>query len=424
MAVTSVAAANGTPAQDAAGLAIRTRDLRKTYKSSRGDVPAVRGLDLSVASGQFFGLLGPNGAGKSTTIGMLTTLVLPTGGQAWVAGMDVVADPVGVKRRIGVVTQNNTLDMQLYLRISPELYLKRLLVGGMERVFELSRNFRNEGISPRHNPEFTMLEVYEAFGSWETMAELVESMICHVAQTVFGTLRIKHPSGREINLEGDSSKPLGERWCRIPMAELVEDRTGYRFIKEKIPAAVAKYAIMFWADQYLLQSQRAQLPVTWETADQAWDKFEFASGYNSYISKFESLSPAEQLVDIYERLEPRLIDPTFVTRVPGSIIPLARRCRDDDFFADVYELAINGVEISPGYTELNDPDVQAKHFSHQVGDKEEQHKVDTDFLNALTYGMPPAGGLGMGIDRVLMMLTGAESIRDVILFPLMKPQDK
>jgi lysyl-tRNA synthetase class 2 len=126
---------------------------------------------------------------------------------------------------------------------------------------------------------------------------------------------------------------------------------------------------------------------------------------------------------VYEKMiEPTLIDPTFVTHVPSVIIPLAKPNTDDPFFADVYELAINGVEISPGYTELNDPDVQQRQFAHQVGDKEEQQKVDEDFLNALRYGMPPAGGMGLGVDRLLMMLTGAESIRDVILFPLMKPQ--
>jgi lysyl-tRNA synthetase class 2 len=140
--------------------------------------------------------------------------------------------------------------------------------------------------------------------------------------------------------------------------------------------------------------------------------------------RLSQISPAEQLFQVYEKMiEHTLIDPCFVTHIPSVIIPLARENKDDPFFADVYELAINGVEISPGYTELNDPDVQAKHFAHQVGNKDEQQKVDDDFLNALRYGMPPAGGLGMGIDRLVMMLTGAESIRDVILFPLMKPRE-
>jgi lysyl-tRNA synthetase class 2 len=138
------------------------------------------------------------------------------------------------------------------------------------------------------------------------------------------------------------------------------------------------------------------------------------------MRRLEAMSPAEQLQEVYEKLvEPTLIDPTFVTHVPSVIIPLARENRDDPYFADVFELAINGVEIAPGYSELNDPEIQAKHFAHQVG--EEKQKVDEDFLTALKYGMPPAGGLGMGVDRLMMMLSGAESVRDVILFPLMKP---
>jgi lysyl-tRNA synthetase class 2 len=287
------------------------------------------------------------------------------------------------------VTHHNALDIDLYMRIAPELFLKRLLVGGFPKIFELNRNFRNEGISPRHNPEFTMLEAYEAYGSWETMAELVESMVCHVAQSVFGTLRIKHPSGREINLEGDASKPPGQRWRRVKLIELVEEKTGWRF--DKRPLQQAKPDLLEHSE---LRSVRGKLV---------------------------ELSPAEQLKEVYEKLvEHTLIDPCYTTNFPAVIIPLARENREDPFFCDVYELAINGVEISPGYSELNDPEVQATHFAHQVGDKEEMHKTDDDFLNALKYGMPPAGGMGLGIDRLFMMLTGAESIRDVILFPLMK----
>lgn len=269
-------------------------------------------------------------------------------------------------------THHNALDMPLFLRIAPELYLKRLLVGGFSKVFEINRNFRNEGISPRHNPEFTMLEAYEAYGSWETMAELVEEMICSVARKVIGSLVIEHKNEagevvKTIDLRGDESKPIGQRWPRRQMVELVADA---------------------------LQMSTSTV----------------------------RLMTAEQIVKAYEDVvEPNLINPTFVTRVPGVIIPLARRCRDDDYFADVYELAINGQEISPGYTELNDPDVQAEHFRHQVGDREEQQQVDEDFLTALKYGMPPAGGFGLGVDRLVMMLTGAASIRDVILFPLLRP---
>lgn len=283
------------------------------------------------------------------------------------------------------ITKHNALDMTLYLRIAPELYLKRLLVGGFGKVFEINRNFRNEGISPRHNPEFTMLEAYDAYGNWETMAELVEGMICHVAQTVFGSLVIHHggTEGTEKTID------LSQRpWPRKPMAELVAEKTGWQFNKQPISP----------------------------------DELQRIRAANPGKDLKQHSDPAEQLTELYEKLvEPTLNNPCFVTRVPGVIVPLARRCKDDDYFADVYELAINGQEISPGYTELNDPDVQAEHFRHQVGDREEQQKVDEDFLTALKYGMPPAGGIGLGIDRLVAMLTGAASLRDVILFPLMRP---
>ena len=304
------------------------------------------------------------------------------------------------------VTHHNALDIELYMRIAPELFLKRLLVGGFRKVFEINRNFRNEGISPRHNPEFTMLEAYEAFGSWETMADLVEEMITHVAQTVFGTLTIEHPNGKKINL----ARP----WRRVRMVELVEERTSWRFDKRplqdisdtlfEIPAAMYRDRLA-GGDKSLL-----------------WNP-EISAKVDAFRDHLARITPAEQLTEVYEKLiEPTLIDPTYVTHVPSVIIPLARKNAADPFFADVYELAINGQEISPGYSELNDPDVQAANFAHQVG--EDQQKTDDDFLNALRHGMPPAGGMGLGIDRLVMMLTGAESIRDVILFPLLNPQDK
>lgn len=284
------------------------------------------------------------------------------------------------------ITHHNALDMKLYLRIAPELFLKRLLVGGFSKVFEINRNFRNEGISPRHNPEFTMLEAYEAYGSWETMADLVEEMITTVAYNVFGTLDIEH---RNASGEIIRTIHLARPWRRITMVDLVHERTGWRFDKQPLTQAQIE---------------------------------EFRQKYPGKDLKLNG-SPAEQLVEIYEKLvEQTLIDPCFVTHVPSVIIPLAKENKSDPFFADVYELAINGQEISPGYTELNDPDTQRKHFEHQVGDREEQQQVDEDFLMALKYGMPPAGGMGLGIDRLVMMLTGAESIRDVILFPLMRPE--
>jgi lysyl-tRNA synthetase class 2 len=315
------------------------------------------------------------------------------------------------------VTHHRALDIPLYLRIAPELYLKRLLVGGFTKVFELNRNFRNEGISPRHNPEFTMLEAYEAFGSWETMADLVEGMICHLAQTLFGGLKIVHLQDAETRREINLQRP----WRRVRMADLVEERTGWKF----------DHRSMREADGDLFETLTDEGP---ELTEESFDgpASQRVSRLISMlppgsrrinIQPLWSYSPAEQLTWMYERfIEPTLVDPTFVTHVPSVIIPLARKNKDDPFFADVYELAINGQEISPGYSELNDPDVQAANFAHQVGDAEEQQKPDEDFLTALKYGMPPAGGMGLGIDRLVMMLTGAESIRDVILFPLMRPE--
>ena len=319
-------------------------------------------------------------------------------------------------------THHNALDMPLYLRIAPELYLKRLLVGGMPKVFEINRNFRNEGVSPRHNPEFTMLEAYEAFGNWETMAELVEDMVCTVAQRVFGTLKLEHKDAdgnvrRTINL----ARP----WRRVSMAELVAEYTeerGSRWDFDKQPLPFEQFRVLFKEpldhEPGSMGDLKKRNPEQYEIEREQQDQ-------NAYNHVFGGNEPAEHLVTVYEKLiEHTLVDPTFVTRVPGVVIPLAKRCKDDDYFADVYELAINGVEISPGYSELNDPDIQEKQFRGQVGDREEQQQVDEDFLEALRVGMPPAGGMGLGIDRLIMMLTGAESIRDVILFPLMRPREQ
>jgi lysyl-tRNA synthetase class 2 len=349
------------------------------------------------------------------------------------------------------VTHHNALGMKLFMRIAPELYLKRLLVGGFSKVFEINRNFRNEGISPRHNPEFTMLEAYWAYASWEKMADLVEEMITSVAQSVIGTLQIPRAvSGEEktdavgaaVESTGDHMKQMNvpvvpptlpaepapaqaiinlqRPWRRATMAQLVEEATGWKFDKQSLanhPHALTKALTAYDADGVSANARRAA------GLELFGEELRAAERLANFEKHLLSLSPAEQLVELYEKLvEPNLIDPCFVTRVPGVIIPLAKRCKDDDYFADVYELAINGQEISPGYTELNDPDVQAEHFRHQVGDREEQQAVDEDFLTALKYGMPPAGGIGLGIDRLVMLLTGSPSIRDVILFPLMRSQ--
>ncbi len=278
-------------------------------------------------------------------------------------------------------THHNALDLPLYMRIAPELYLKRLLVGGFPKIFELNRNFRNEGISRRHNPEFTMLELYQAGGSFETMAELVESLVCLLAEKYCGGLVIEHK-----NAEGEVTRTINLQrpWKRAAYKDLIRgiDPQWFDHTPER-------------------RKERArELGV------------EISPAMEDY----------EVTQHIFEKLiEEKTFDPLFVTHVPKELVPLAKQNVEDPSVVDVYELVINGQEISPGYSELNDPLVQRERLEHQAG--EETQKVDEDFLLALEYGMPSAGGLGLGIDRLIMMLTGAESIRDVILFPHMRPRE-
>jgi len=275
-------------------------------------------------------------------------------------------------------TSYEALHAQMFMRIAPELYLKRLLVGGFEKIYELNRNFRNEGMSRKHNPEFTMIEIYQAFGDCRTMMDLVEGLVTTVAQNVFGTLKIDHGNGKIIDL----TPP----WRRVSYNDLVKEKAG--------------------ADWFDVTPQ---------------ERAERAKGMGLHVDpKFLDF---EVTHEVYEKLiESTLIQPTFVTRLPAVLVPLAKACADDGNFVDVFELEINGQEISPGYSELNDPIEQRRRFVEQAkraGPKE--GAIDEDFLTALEYGMPPAGGMGIGIDRLVMLLTASESIRDVILFPHLKP---
>lgn len=276
-------------------------------------------------------------------------------------------------------TYHKALGMELFLRIAPELFLKRLLVGGFDKVFELNRNFRNEGISRRHNPEFTMLEAYWAYADFEQMADLVEEMVCHLAEKFCGGLRIDH-----LDAEGNVTKTidLSRPWKRAPYHDLVREAAG--------------------DDWFELTPE---------------ERREKCGELGVEISR--DMEDYEVSQQVFEKLvEEKCIDPVYVTHVPKELVPLAKQNADNDAVVDVYELIINGAEISPGYSELNDPDIQRARLEEQAG--EEIQKVDEDFLLALEYGMPPAGGIGIGIDRLIMMLTGAESIRDVVLFPQLK----
>lgn len=280
-------------------------------------------------------------------------------------------------------TYHNALGMPLTLRIAPELYLKRLLVGGFTKIFELNRNFRNEGISRRHNPEFTMLEAYWAFADFEQMADMVEDMVCHLAQTYCGGLQIEHKNEEgEIIRVIDLTRP----WRRAPYRELVAAAAG--------------------ADWFEL------------TAD---GRRQRCADLGVEISA--QMEDHEVTQQVFEKLvEEKSFNPLFVTHVSSELVPLAKLNAADPTMVDVYELVINGQEISPGYSELNDPEVQRQRLEHQSGGEEQ--KVDYEFIETLEHGMPPAGGIGIGIDRLIMMLTGAPTIRDVVLFPQLKKRAK
>lgn len=274
------------------------------------------------------------------------------------------------------VTHHEALGVDLFLRVAPELYLKRLLVGGFERVYEVNRNFRNEGISRRHNPEFTMLEVYQAYGDYETMMELAQGMITSVADKVLDTLVIKRHDGAEIDL----TPP----WRRVTYREIVRERVSvdwFDITPEQRRERATRMGVEFPAD---------------------------APDYEVTNAVFE------------KKIEPTLLNPTFVTHLPSELVVLAKPNKEDPSVVDVFELVINGQEIAPAYSELNDPVVQRERLLHQAAGHAEH--LDEDFLTALEHGMPPAGGMGVGIDRLVMMLTGAETIRDVILFPQLRPQ--
>jgi len=270
------------------------------------------------------------------------------------------------------------LNSTMYMRIAPELYLKRLLVGGFEKVYELNRNFRNEGMSRRHNPEFTMMELYQAYGDCQTMMDLVEELITTVAGNVLSTLEIKHPGDKLINL----ARP----WRRVSYRELILEKAGAD-----------------WYDASHEERQRRAREMGVHV-DPAWPDLLITH-------------------EIYEKLiEHTLIQPTFVTRLPAELVPLAKACADDPSCVDVFELEINGQELAPGYSELNDPIEQRRRFEEQArrDGKTGEGSIDEDFLIAMEHGMPPAGGMGIGIDRLVMMLTGSESIRDVVLFPQLR----
>ncbi|GAB4288587.1 MAG: lysine--tRNA ligase [Methylophaga sp.] len=281
------------------------------------------------------------------------------------------------------VTHHNALDMDLFLRIAPELYLKRLIVGGFERVFEINRNFRNEGLSTRHNPEFTMVEFYQAYADYNDLMDLTEDMLRTVTQEVLGTSKV-HYQGLDI----DFAKPF----TRMT-------------VKESIL-------------HFNPNLEAAQL----ESLEQAR---QIAEGMDIPIKDSYGLGKIQ--IEIFEKtVEHQLMDPTFITAYPTEVSPLARRNDHDPFVTDRFEFFVGGREIANGFSELNDAEDQAERFRAQVAEKEagddEAMHYDADYIRALEYGMPPTAGEGIGIDRLVMLLTDSPSIRDVLLFPHMRPE--
>ena len=281
-------------------------------------------------------------------------------------------------------THHNALDMELFLRIAPELYLKRLLVGGFDRVFEINRNFRNEGISIKHNPEFTMMEVYQAYGDINSMLELTEGVTCHVTKALYPDLKVLY-QGQTL----DFNQP----WKRISMLDSVRQGTGKTELAFDMPREKA-----------VAIARELHIPV---------EPTDTVAGL--IVKMFE------------EKVEGTLQNPTFILDYPKEISPLAKAKADDPTLCDRFELFIAGRETANAFSELNDPEEQRMRFEDQLKKREsgddEAHQMDHDYVNALRYGMPPAGGLGIGIDRLVMVLTDAASIRDVILFPTLRRRD-
>ncbi|MBR6802252.1 MAG: lysine--tRNA ligase [Kiritimatiellae bacterium] len=277
------------------------------------------------------------------------------------------------------VTHHNALDREMVLRIAPELYLKRLIVGGFDKVFELGKDFRNEGIDRTHNPEFTVLEVYEAYGDRTSMKNIIEGMLPYLCDTVLGTRQVPYgENGEIINFE----PPYRE----VTQQELIKEKMG---------------ADWFELDYATARARAADAGL--ELVDE--------------ITDMVTLSH-----EVYDKMiESTLRQPTFVTRIPKQYVPLAKACPDDPSLVDVFEFVVAGKELCPGYTEQNDPEAQRAAFANQV--EADAEPTDQDFVEALEYGMPPTGGLGLGIDRLVMFMTGTECIRDVILFPQMKSEN-
>jgi lysyl-tRNA synthetase class 2 len=293
------------------------------------------------------------------------------------------------------VTHHNTLDMDLFLRIAPELYLKRLVVGGLERVYEINRNFRNEGISTQHNPEFTMLEFYQAYADYRDMMALTEELLSQVAKDVNGTSVVKF-GDHEIDFSN---------WQRLSMREAI---------------------IKYWPDAAGAKPQMTDFATNESVAA-------LVKRLNAAVTPHMPFDPADPagktIAALFEAVaEEHLVQPTIIYDFPVEISPLSKNKPDEPAWVERFEIFIGGLEIGNAFSELNDPEEQRRRFQQQLAEKargdEEAHAMDEDYIRALSYGLPPTGGEGIGIDRLTMLLTDSHSIRDVILFPLLRPEQK
>jgi lysyl-tRNA synthetase class 2 len=291
------------------------------------------------------------------------------------------------------VTHHNTLDIDLYLRIAPELYLKRLVVGGFDRVYEINRNFRNEGISTQHNPEFTMLEFYQAYSDFRDMMQLTEDMLSQVARDVNGSTKATF-NGHEIDFGV---------WQRLSMREAI---------------------IQYWPEAAAPRPEIADF-ATHESVDRLVHRL---NARHTPHMPYDPKDPAgKTIAAMFEAVaEEHLIQPTFIYEFPVAISPLSKNKREEPDWVERFEVFVGGLEIGNAFSELNDPEEQRRRFEQQLAEKErgdeEAHAMDEDYIRALSYGLPPTGGEGIGIDRLTMLLTDSHSIRDVILFPLLRPQ--
>ena len=297
------------------------------------------------------------------------------------------------------VTHHNTLDMDLFLRIAPELYLKRLVVGGFDRVYEINRNFRNEGLGWRWNPEFTMLEFYQAYTDYQGVMDLTQEIITQAAKDV--TADAEHPDGVITTKWGDNSIDWSN-WTRMTMREAI---------------------IHYWPEAAGTKPEISDF-ATQDSVKNLVQRFNAAHAHVAYDPKEP---PGKTVANLFDAVaEEQLVQPTIIYEFPTAVSPLSKQKPDEPDWTERWEIFVGKMEIANGFSELNDPEDQRRRFEQQLKERErgdeEAHQMDEDYIRALAYGMPPAGGVGVGVDRLAMLLTDSHTIRDVILFPLLRPE--